>query len=45
MCLEPSAGRGPEVSGYQGSQWKEKQESEDADDTMGDDHPVGVGQR
>lgn len=43
MCLEPSAGRGPEVSRHQGSQGKEKQESQYADNTMGDDHPVGAG--
>lgn len=45
MSLEPRVGRRPQVSGNQRSQGKQKEESDDAENTVGDNHFVRLGQR
>lgn len=43
VSFEPMPGRGPEVSGDQRSQGKEKHESKDADNTVSNNHSVRPG--
>lgn len=40
MSLEPNGGRGPEVTRDQSTQRQQKQKSDDADDSVSDDHSV-----
>ena len=45
MSLEPGTGRGPEVTGDQGTQGQKKQEANEAENSVSDNHPVVLGQR
>ena len=44
MSLEPTTGRGPEVTSDQSTQGQEKQKSENTENPMSDDHSVGLSQ-